>query len=351
MSWIKNLSTLVISLGLSLLLAEALTRIFYPQNLSGTWRTIDEFGLNMNKSEGSSIHSLGNRKVDYHFEEFGVRSSLVRDNNPESKVLVLGDSFTFGWLLKIEDTYIELLAKAFKQHTFINAAAGGWGAADYTAYLETYCDRIKPDITLVVMNADDIGRMLRSKLYNYNPDLELVSRSKFEFTSRHRLKRFLNTLPFYEYLIESSHLFSLARSTYLGSNGVVQKENKLEQPKVSGFGKFDVKSIEYSNQFSVAMFRYLHQISKSCGTDLRVIYTGVQEKNNLGIYPTLEFIAFARNSNFFKELGVNFIDLRSDPYLIEYRNNLSKYIIKNDGHPDEAGAKLLFQAIKNSGIL
>ena len=350
MNWIKNVGTIVISLGLSLLIAEAFTRIFYPQNLSGTWRTIDEFGLNMNKSEGASFQSLGERRVDYHFEEFGVRSSLVTDSNLESKVLVLGDSFTFGWLLNIEDTYIELLAQTNKQHTFINAAAGGWGAADYTAYLETYCAQIKPDITIIVMNADDIGRMLGSKLYNYNPDLKLVTRSKFEFTSRQRLKKLLNTLPFYDYLIEHSHLFSLARSTYLGSNGA-QKQNELEQPNVSEFGKFAVKSIEYSNQFSIAMFQYLDMISKSCGTDLRVIYTGVQEKNNLGMYPTLEFIDFARNSNFFKKLGITFIDLRSDPYLIEYRNNLRSYSIKNDGHPNEAGAKLLFMAINESGIL
>jgi hypothetical protein len=351
MNWIKNVSTVIISLSLSLLIAESIIRILYPQDLSGSWRTRDEYGLLMNKSEGASFQSFGERRADYHFDNFGVRSSLVNDSNPESKVLVLGDSFTFGWLLNIEDTYIELLAQANKQHTFINAAAGGWGAADYTAYLETYCSKIKPDITLIVMNADDIGRMLSSKLYAYNSDSKLVTRSKYELTRRDLLKSKLNAFPLYSYFIENSHLFSLARSTYLGSNTAARKENELEQPKISTFGALNVASIDHSNKFSLAMFTHLKEVSKICETDLRVIFSGVQEKNNFEVYPTLEFIDYARKVSFFEEVGITFIDLTNSPQLIEYRNNPKKYIIENDGHPNEAGAELIYKVIHQSGIL
>lgn len=351
MNWIKNVSTVIISLSLSLLIAESIIRILYPQDLSGSWLTRDEYGLLMNKSEGASLNSFGERRAVYHFENFGVRSSLINDSNPKSKVLVLGDSFTFGWLLNIEKTYIELLAQANKQHTFINAAVGGWGAADYTAYLETYCSKIKPDITLIVMNADDIGRMLRSKLYAYNSDSKLITRSKYELTRRDLLKSKLNAFPLYSYLIENSQLFSLARSYYLFSNTAARKENELEQPKISTFGAFNVTSIDHSNNFSFAMFTHLKEVSKICETDLRVIFTGVQEKNNFGVYPTLEFIDYARRVSFFEELGITFIDLTNSPQLIEYRNNHKKYIIENDGHPNEAGTELIYKAIHQSGIL
>ena len=351
MNWIKNIGILVISLSLSLLVAEVFVQIFKPQNTSGSWRTIDEHGLIMNKSEGDSFQVHGERRADYYFEKFGVRSSFVTNNTPSSKVLVLGDSFTFGWLLNTEDTYIELLAQANNHISFLNAAAGGWGASDYTAYLETYCTQIKPDIALVIMNADDIGRILTSKLYTYDPDLKLVTRSQYETTSNDRVKKILNTLPFYFYLIENSHLITLARATYLGISADVRKNNVSQKPKVNTFGTKDIKSIDYSNQFSAALFQHLSKISKMCGTDLRIIYNGIQIKNNLGTYPTLEFIDFARNTKFFDELGITFIDLSNNPNVFEYRNNLSKYTIKNDGHPNESGAKLLFMAINQSGIL
>jgi len=99
------------------------------------------------------------------------------------------------------------------------------------------------------------------------------------------------------------------------------------------------------------MFKHLKDISKECDTDLRVIFTGVQEKNNFGTYPTLEFLDYARKIRFFEEEGITFIDLTSNPHLIDYRKNLKKYTIKNDGHPNEAGAELLFKAINQSGII
>ena len=135
MSWIKNSITLLFFLTISLLLAEFIVRGIYPQNLSGSWRVIDNYGLMLNKNTGQSTQMHGTRKAQYLFEDFGVRSSFKPTDHPKKKVLVLGDSFTFGWLLNIEDTYVEQLAKANQNLLFLNAAAGGWGVSDYTAHM------------------------------------------------------------------------------------------------------------------------------------------------------------------------------------------------------------------------
>jgi len=305
----------------------------------------------MNKSDGKSFHTWGNRRANYSFEKFGVRSSLVLENNPTIKVLVLGDSFTFGSLLNSGDTYISLLAKSYPHIAFLNAAVVGWGASDYTAYMETYCDKIKPDITLVIMNADDIGRMLRSKLYTYNSKTDLVIRSKYEQNTRDQIKKLLNSVSLYSYLIENSHLMQLMRSSYIGSVVSTNKIKGQYNPYPSSFGLMEIKSIDYSNNFSASLFRYLKNISTECGTELRIIYTGVQEKNHLGTYPTLEFIEYAQKLDFFKNLEVSFIDLSDTLFLNEYRNNLEIYTIEHEGHPNELGSKLIFNAINQSGIL
>lgn len=352
MNWIKNVTTIVISLSLSLIVAEVFVRSFYPQDLSGSWSTVDDFGLVKNKSEGRSSQSYGDRKAEYAFETFGIRSSFNPKHSTSSKVLVLGDSYTFGWLLNVNDTYINLLAKANDHMVFLNAAAGGWGASDYTAYAETYCTRINPDIILVVMNADDISRMLWSSLYTYDPDLKVVTRSEYQPTQKHRLKILINKFPLYNFLLEKSHLLQFVRSVTFGHLIPEPKEDDANPKEtVSTFGLWEVENIDYSNQFSASLFQYLNNISAQCGSKLRIVYTGVQKKNNLGTYPTLEFIEYAKDIDFFNKLEIQFVDLSDTSYMVEYRGNLSKYTIKNDNHPNESGAKLLFEAINQSGIL
>lgn len=345
MTFIKNSITILVSLILSLLIIELFLRAFYPQNLSGSWRVIDNNGLIMNKSKGESIQMYGARKAKYSFEDFGVRSSYKPTNNPKKKILVLGDSFTFGWLLNIEDTFVELLAKNNDDMIFLNAAAGGWGASDYTAYMETYCKKVKPDTALIVMNGSDINRMLVSSLYNFDIKSNSVHRSVYIQSSKDRLKSFLNNFSLYQMLLENLHLLQLVRSSYIASLSPGIEENSVT------FGLMSTENLKYSNQFSATLFQYLNRISKDCGCDLRIVYSGITLIENDEIYPTLEFVNFAKNTKFFEKLGIRFADLTNTPQIKKYRGELSKFTIVGDGHPNEAGARLLYEALHQSGIL
>ena len=113
----------------------------------------------------------------------------------------------------------------------------------------------------------------------------------------------------------------------------------------------NAEKIEYSNQFSAALFQYLNKISKDCGSDLRIAYSGITLIDNEEIHLTLEFINFAKNTKFFKKLGIRFADLTNTPQIKEYRGKLNKFTIVGDRHPNEAGAKLLYEALHQSGIL
>ncbi|MCM8543260.1 MAG: hypothetical protein NE328_23530, partial [Lentisphaeraceae bacterium] len=79
---------------IALISAEILIRIVSPQNLSGSWRQYHESGLILNKDSGESRHQQGERTVTYNFTDFHTRNSRIISGT--KKVLVLGDSFTFG---------------------------------------------------------------------------------------------------------------------------------------------------------------------------------------------------------------------------------------------------------------
>ena len=67
---------------------------------------------------------------------------------------MVGDSYTFGWLLSDRVTYVRRLEGyvnatrriIFYVSHFLDAAVGGWGAGDYTVYLRDYLPHIQPDL-------------------------------------------------------------------------------------------------------------------------------------------------------------------------------------------------------------
>ncbi len=128
-------------------------RVFAPEEVSGTWRRYSANGLFMNRSDGSVVHRSGHRSASYTFDYPGI---LVNDDKPTGHtILALGDSFTFGWLLEEQATFAYILQqwidRSFGPDAFkiLNAAAGGWGADSYAAYLEDFGHIVSPKIVLV----------------------------------------------------------------------------------------------------------------------------------------------------------------------------------------------------------
>ena len=99
-----NLSISLVSVVIVLLLIELVFGWVAPQNLNGTWRTLSEGGYMINKASWKAKHQTGDRVIRYTFNEQHLRGEPV--DQDKYNILVLGDSFTFGWLLEEEDTYI-----------------------------------------------------------------------------------------------------------------------------------------------------------------------------------------------------------------------------------------------------
>ena len=75
------------------------------------------------------------------------------------KILILGDSFTFGYRLKDKDTYVSKLQNLFPKYYFINSSSPNWGLSDYVRYIENYCQTFDTKKVIIFINTDDIGRV------------------------------------------------------------------------------------------------------------------------------------------------------------------------------------------------
>ena len=73
------------------------------------------------------------------------------DKAKAPKVLVIGDSFTFGNAVDYEDTFVGLLNQSVECYQFINAGVGGYGPTQYREVLERSIGREpRPSIVIVV---------------------------------------------------------------------------------------------------------------------------------------------------------------------------------------------------------
>jgi hypothetical protein len=180
MNIFKNCLLILTSIFISILFIELMLAIFFPQAKNGSWRVQNEDGVYLNKNNGTAKHEYFGSKeqvsVTYQFGEYNNRVILndIYSQN-KNRVLVLGDSNVFGWLLDDQDLFITKLQQSYSNYYFINASAGGFSDADMYLYLKRYCKIINPKFILFFI---DVDRVIRKQSLNINNKNELIIKKK-----------------------------------------------------------------------------------------------------------------------------------------------------------------------------
>jgi lysophospholipase L1-like esterase len=320
-------------------------RTFFPQDLSGTWEVDAPTGdYQLNKSNGTARHQVGSRVVHYRFFPPHLRDTpLISDGS--HRVLFVGDSFTFGWLLHFPDTYVGQIQRftdeAFGNRRFrmLDGGAPKWGTSEYVAFVEDFGKEIEPDLVVVFLNTDDIGRSFDRKIFT-SPRPDSLAIERVPHHDRGSLaKRFANAMPFYNFLLEHSHLVQLLRMSawrLLQPPAPLRRTNPLvpmvEHPEVSA---------TEAQRMGEALFLRLAQWCERNGTRLLVLTTGWHGRFVMPDEPTAEFMEIA--PRFFTEIGVQFADISPEVQRVMGQHFVD-YIIANDAHPNERGAALIAHA-------
>jgi hypothetical protein len=346
----KELGLMLIGTLIAVVLGEVFVRLTSPQPLSGSWRVATETGLLVNKSAGKSRHQRGEHIVHYHFYEPHLRDTPLHGNG--LKILTLGDSFTFGWGLNKEETYVFLLQRhtdaTFGPDTyhFLNGAAGGWGTADCLAYAEEFGDRINPDIVLVFLNTDDIGRSIKSGLYRFvNSESMTLTRCEVPVD---RIKRAINYAPAYQFVLENSHLVQLLRRSYLAFK-YSSREQQRERPYPSEEDEDTVSvptslDLNESDQSAVrlgqALFRRLKSWCDKRGVALYITTTGRHDARRR-LHSKDPTAAFMRQVvEFFQMEGIPYFDISPSYFALPEKVRAS-HSFQNDSHPNSRGSRFI----------
>lgn len=163
----KNLALLFLSLLVGLVLSEILLRVLYPQKLAGIRVTGPFFGqydpqlgwANKPGATGLWKPNPGEPEVPVAINANGLRGTEHRyERTPGRKrILVVGDSLSFGFGVPVEDSFPEILQSLIGSGwEVVNASVVGYGLDQ--AYLLFLTEGIKyePDLVLVKFSSADI---------------------------------------------------------------------------------------------------------------------------------------------------------------------------------------------------
>lgn len=324
--------------GASLLVGEVLMRVFVPQDLSGSWFVSSGRNYSLNKAGGTARHQSGNRVVTYRFNEHHMRGGPVAPD-ADCTVLCLGDSFTFGWLVEEQESFVGLLqakaAAAFPSASFawLNGGTGGWGTASYTAFFEDHAAELHPDIVIVFLNFLDVHRSVNTGLFECRKDSSQTLERTTAASAPPSLRDVIQVAPGYQWLLEHSHLMQLARRAFLRAQGggapcvVEAQANDL------------VKAVELTQ----ALFRRLNEDCMKNGARMWVVSIGagrLVEQVSPGEWSEADRRFADVAPEFFSSIQVPFIDL-DRPIADAAGKEAGHYLIPVDLHLNEAGNALV----------
>ena len=162
MNLIKRLSLSLFSLIFLAVLIDVTMYMLLPAGSTHRWAVPDKrYGHFQRKSFHQTVRYWNtNVTWDVRINSLGLRGPEHDFSNHTSmRILLLGDSFTFGYGLNEEDTFSGKLQALFREaghHVMvINAGVAGWGTTQELLFARDHMDLFQPDVVVITFCGND----------------------------------------------------------------------------------------------------------------------------------------------------------------------------------------------------
>ncbi len=198
----KRLALILLSIGFSLVLIEIALRLFFPQPLGPVQFAVDpDLGF-IPVPKQSAVRTLpGVYAYRYSNNSMGLRGPEIQAKT-KPRILVLGDSFTYGIGVNDDETFCSILQSLLPENEIINAGNGGKGTDYALKFYRTKGKQLAPDVVILVFCGNDFTDN-QLNVY-YSPDLtpKVLNQQK----------PFITRFALYDWLITHSHVAGLLKS-------------------------------------------------------------------------------------------------------------------------------------------
>jgi len=174
------------------------------------------WGLRYNHPGAQYRHKSADVTTDFRINGQGMRSDRdVAYAKPPGtqRIVSLGDSFTIGYEVDVEECFSSVLAARLREARIdvevLNAGVSGFSTAEELLYLERELIKYDPDVVLVSFYANDLHDNVRTNLFRL-ADNRLVPEDT-AYVPGGRLADFLNTNGLVDALSQHSNAFAFAK--------------------------------------------------------------------------------------------------------------------------------------------
>lgn len=201
-------------------------------------------------SQFSQFNSHGFKDHEYDYEN---------KPNDAYRIMVLGDSFTVGLEVGLNETYVKILEEKLngefpkKKVEVMSTAVNGWSTEQELLFLETKGSEYDPDLVVLAYyvgndQIDNVGR----QIFNYDgKDLSINEKRPFWETRIRSVYYFFST---------HFHAFNFFLFNYWKIKGAVSRSSDVnyDDALVQYLQKNDSESVAYSWQKTFALLDRMH---------------------------------------------------------------------------------------------
>lgn len=214
----SNIFKAALGSALAVLCFEGFLALFWPQERqTPLYESTATFPLAL-RANVDGIHASNEFSVRYRTNAWRMRDPERPLEKPAGtfRIVLLGDSLTFGSGVNDEDTFGRQLERILnaraggRRYQVINAACASWGTAHHLVFLEETGFKFRPDLVLMAFHDDDPKDNRVSGFFALDADGR-PERKPARRQTVSVVKRVTAMIPGYAWLAQHSHLFSALR--------------------------------------------------------------------------------------------------------------------------------------------
>ncbi len=316
---LKNLTLMMISILVILLVCELIMRIFYGTpssemahfslSQSKYYQRDNEMMFAPRKNIRGEHNKKGSFSSTFQTNSRGLRDKEYKLNKTEGikRIVVLGDSFTWGFGVNNDEIYTERLESILPNTEVINLGVTAYQLWQEIIYLKREGIKYHPDIVIVGFSLNDIWRESNRKRNldsNANVGIEMISEQSNTESYFFILRQYLK-----KYIIQKSALCTFINDRINTNKSLVKSLAYLGiKPPLTGFEKLDMNITpalrEYPNSLvqsweaTKSELRQLKRITADLGIRLIIVsipsVQSIQEKTfmhtiTFSIFETKDF--------------------------------------------------------------
>lgn len=338
----RKLLLLVTSILFTLAVTEmTLQYMDYPKQSWSPW-TSDKFtgfrfASHLNQQMTSAEYS-----VPITTNELGFRNPPISPKKTK-RIVILGDSFTFGYGVRQEDTFSSLLREK-TGYDVINASIGGFDLIHQVQMAKHYLPQLSPDLVvyMLYLGNDLVGNerwsLKNDALIPKDPWISPANRKKRDIKLL-TLCRMLRQAVLTHYKLQKKEW--VLPKDYLGLTAIRLSSGAQENYRISKklLEELKLETQALNSKFLLAFFPFKHVVETDSTEKLKKSIEDFDQRHDLN-KPRMEIADWANAYH------VAYVDL-AIPLREAYNRNHQRLYFQKDGHFNTQGHQVIASALAN----